>query len=272
VPSPFPGMDPYLEDNILWPLFHHQFVMCLFQILLPNMTDRYGARVAQRSYRADKADPGDETHEDYLEIRQRSDGQLVTLLDLVSPANRTTAAGRAAYHETRRAARAVTAGVVEIDLVLQGLPMLDYSRDGLPTWDYAVTVTRPTYPDRYEIYTTTFQKRLPSFKLPLAVGDRETILNLQTAFTRCYDQANFAAKIDYNRDPCTPLSETNLQWLEETLVQKNLRGRLPSHEEVAREAYYLWKQEGCPRGRDREHWQAAIEHLRREALASHISQ
>jgi uncharacterized protein DUF4058/DUF2934 family protein len=274
VPSPFPGMDPYLEDNALWPLFHQQFVVCLYQRLLPHLTDRYRARVANRSYRSEErgTGSGDETHEDYIEIRQPNDGQLVTLLDLVSPANKTTAASRAAYLETRREARAATAGVVEIDLVLQGSPMLDYSRDGLPTWDYAVTVTRPTYPDRYEIYTTTLQKRLPIFKLPLAVGDRDIILDLQTVFTRCYDQADFAAKIDYNRDPCTPLSETNRQWLDETLVQRNLRGRLPSHEEVAREAYYLWKQEGCPRGRDREHWQAAMEHLRREARASHTSQ
>jgi hypothetical protein len=271
VPSPFPGMDPYLEDNALWPLFHHQFVMCLHQRLLPHLTDRYRARIAKRAYRAEEpSEP--ESHEEYTEVRRPSDGQLVTLLDVVSPANRTTAAGRVAYLETRHQAQAANAGLVEIDLVLQGSPTLDYSRDGLPSWDYAITVTRPTYPDRHEIYTTTLQKRLPIFKLPLAVGDRDINLDVQTAFTRCYDQANFAARIDYNRDPCVPLGETYRRWLDETLVQHNRRGRLPSHDEVAREAYSLWRQEGCPGGRDREHWQAAMDHLRREALASGNSQ
>ena len=99
----------------------------------------------------------------------------------------------------RRQSRTVAANVVEIDLVLQGSPTLDYSRDGLPRWDYAVTVSRST-PDRHEIYATTLQKRLPSFKLPLASNDRDIIVNLQTAFTRCYDQCDFAAKIDYNPD------------------------------------------------------------------------
>ena len=61
-------------------------------------------------------------------------------------ANKTTAAGREAYRDTRRQSRAAGASVVEIDLVLQGEPTLDFSRDGLPDWDYAVTVTRSTKP------------------------------------------------------------------------------------------------------------------------------
>ena len=40
---------------------------------------------------------------------------------------------------------------------------------------------------------------------------------------------------------------------------------------VALAAYYLWQQEGCPHGRDQEHWQRAKEYLRREAQASHSS-
>ncbi len=273
MPSPFPGMDPYLEDSSRWPTFHHEFVVCLCQRLLPHLTDRYRARVAQRIYRADESGAGldAERREEYIEIRRPNDGQLVTLLDVVSPANKTTVAGRAAYLETRRQAQAADAGLVEIDLVLQGSPTLDYSRDGLPSWDYAITVTRPTYPDRHEIYTTTLQKRLPRFKLPLALGDREIVLDAQLIFARCYDQANFAAKIDYNRDPSNPLVESCRRWLDETLVQHNMRGRIPSDDEVAREAYYLWQQEGCPGGRDREHWQAAKEHLRRGAPASHSS-
>ena len=48
MPSPFPGMDPYLETEALWPAFQHQLVLCLYQILLPGLVDRYRARVAQR--------------------------------------------------------------------------------------------------------------------------------------------------------------------------------------------------------------------------------
>src|SRR5581483_7100702 len=50
MPSPFPGMDPFLEDEGLWPVFQHQLVTCLYQILLPGLVDRYRARVVQRLY------------------------------------------------------------------------------------------------------------------------------------------------------------------------------------------------------------------------------
>jgi hypothetical protein len=220
-------MDPYLEDEKVWPAFHHQLVSSLYQILLPGLIDRYRARVGQRHYATEQAlftsVVREEHVEEFIEIRQRSDGRLVTLVDLVSPTNKTTSSGRQAYLKKRGDSKSAGTSLVEIDLVLQGQPMLDYSRDGLPDWDYAVTVTRCTQPERYEIYTATLQKRLPRFKLPLAADDRDTILDLHAAFTRCYDQGNFAGKIDYQRDPATKLSEENRKWMGELLKQQKLR-------------------------------------------------
>src|SRR5262249_23936426 len=145
----------------------------------------------------------EERREDYVEIRQRSDNRLVTVVDVVSPTNKTNRQGRVAYMEKRREGRAAGANLVEIDLVLQGQPTLEYSRDGLPEWDYAVTVTRSTQPDRYEIYTTTIRKRLPRFRLPLAADDRDTVVDLHVTFSRCFDQGAFGGRIDYARDPAT---------------------------------------------------------------------
>ncbi len=227
MPSPFPGMDPFLEDEALWPVFHHQLVMCLYQILLPGLVDRYRARVCQRHYVTEQAlftsVVREEHHEDYIEIRQRSDGKLVTLLDIVSPANRTSNSGRQAYLDTRRDARAAAANLVEVDLVLQGQPTLDYSREGLPDWDYAVTVTRATQAERHEIYSATLQKRLPRFRLPLSPDDRDTVLDLHATFTRCYDQAGFASQVDYQRDPPVRLKDPDRQWLNDLLRQQKLR-------------------------------------------------
>jgi hypothetical protein len=227
MPSPFPGMDPYLEDDALWPVFHHQLVMCLYQILLPGLVDRYRARVNQRHYVTEQAlftsVVREEHHEDYIEIRQRADGRLITLVDVVSPTNKLTAAGRAAYLSKRCEGKGANANLVELDLVLQGQPTLEYSRDGFPDWDYAVTVTRSTQPERHEIYTATLQKKLPRFRLPLAADDRDTVLDLHTAFTRCYDQGGFAAKIDYRKDPSVPLIDEDRKWLQDVLKQQKLR-------------------------------------------------
>jgi hypothetical protein len=220
-------MDPYLEDDKLWPVFQHQAVACLYQILLPGLVDRYRARIGQRSYVTEQplftSIIREQHQEEYIEVRQRADNRLVTLLDMVSPVNKVRTQGRAAYLETRRQARAQGASVVEIDLIMQGQPLLDYSRDGLPEWDYAITVTRCTQPERYEIYTTTLQKRLPRFKVPLAADDRDTVLDLQATFARCYDQGNFGSQIDYKRDPAIKLNDDDAKWLGEVLRLQKLR-------------------------------------------------
>ena len=225
--SPFPGMDPYLEDSAVWAGFQHQLAHSLYQILLPGLMDRYRARVTQRHYVNQQAlftsVVHEEHHEQFIEIRQRNDAKLVTLVDVVSPANKATSAGRSAYMDKRREARAGGSNLVEIDLVMQGQPMLDYSREGLPDWDYAVTVTRPTQPERYEIYTATLDKRLPRFRLPLAADDRDTVVDLQTAFSRAFDQGGFIEKIDYQKDPVTRLSEDNRQWVDARMREMKLR-------------------------------------------------
>jgi hypothetical protein len=264
-------MDPYLEDEKVWPVFQHQLVLCLYQILLAGLVDRYRARVGQWHYVTEQARSTsvvrEEHQEEFVEIRQRSDGRLVTLVDLVSPSNKTTDAGRQAYLATRAEAKAGGANLVEIDLVLQGRPILDYSREGLPEWDYAVTVTRAAQPERHEIYSATLQKRLPRFRLPLAADDRDTVLDLHASFTRCYDQGGFAERIDYRRDPSVPLDEEERRWLDVLLTKHKLRQPPPPHEEVARLAYAFWEEEGRPHGRDQEHWYWAVEQLRREPEA-----
>ena len=229
MPSPFPGMDPYLEHPKLWAPFQHQMLACLYQILLPGLVDRYRARVGSRTYTAEMAlftSVVREDHaEEFIEIRTRSDGRLVTLIEVVSPGNKTTPAGRAAYLDKRKEATACRAGIVEIDLVLQGKPTLTYSRDGLPEYDYAVTVTKSTAPDRYEIYTATLQKRLPKFKVPLAPDDRDALLDLQAAFARAYDLGNFSSQIDYKGPvpPDVPLSDDSRRWADEMLKGQKMR-------------------------------------------------
>jgi hypothetical protein len=189
--------------------------------------DRYRARIGQRHYATEQAlftsVVREEHQEEFIEIRQRSDGRLVTLVDIVSPWNKTTDVGRQEYLKKRGEAKSGGANLVEIDLVLQGQPTLEYSRENLPDWDYAVTVTRAAQSERHEIYSSTLQKRLPRFRLPLSADDRDTVLDLQTSYTRCYDQGGFAGQIDYQRDPAVRLSDEDRQWLHEVLRKEKLR-------------------------------------------------
>jgi hypothetical protein len=258
--NPFPGMNPYLEDPALWPEFHRQLVKTAYGSLLPGLVDRYSAQIGHRQYLVD----GRHYEEDFIEIRQRADGKLITLVESVSPANRTTTEGRRAYLEQRRQARQAGANLVEIDLVLQGQPMLDYSREGLPDWHYAVTVARANNPDRFEIYTATLQKRLPRFRMPLASDDRDTVVDLLATSTLAMSQVKDADRIDYSRDPVVPLVDEERRWLRGLLKAQGLRASLASQEEIALAAYRIWEQEGRPEGRDKEHWYRALGELESE--------
>jgi len=75
MPSPFPGMDPYLEDGALWPGFHRQFVQTLHQILQPSLTYRYLAHIKQRHYVGEEAPSASEFRQCPLD-RVSLDGDL----------------------------------------------------------------------------------------------------------------------------------------------------------------------------------------------------
>jgi len=220
-------MDPYLEDDKRWPSFQPLLVHALYQMLLPGLMDRYRARVGERQYCSEQAlftsVVREEHKEAFIEVRQRSDGRLITLVEVISPANKVTAEGRRLYLERRVEVKPMNVHVVEVDLILQGQPLIEYAKDSAPTWDYAVVVTRWTHPDRYEIYSATLPKRLPRFRVPLASDDRDTVLDLQAAVARAYDQGDFFKQIDYGRDPATKLSDDNRRWLSERLKEEKVR-------------------------------------------------
>src|SRR4051812_24480033 len=48
MPSPFPGMDPYLEDPAFWPDFHHTIITCWREIVADVLPDTYDARIGKR--------------------------------------------------------------------------------------------------------------------------------------------------------------------------------------------------------------------------------
>jgi Protein of unknown function (DUF4058) len=229
MPSPFIGMDPYLEEPQHWATFQNHFVSSLYQVLLPGLVDRYRARVGVRNYTVEFplfTSVIREPHEEqYIEIRERTDGRIVTLINIVSPTNKTTQVGREAYLATRKLIESQRASAVEIDLITHGLPMLDLSRDSLPEHDYTVIVNRSMAPSKYEIYAVTVQKRLPKFKLPLALDDRDAMLDLQDVFRRAYDTANFAKTVDYRKELPgeVKLSDVNLAWVDLTLKQSKYR-------------------------------------------------
>ena len=57
MPSPFPGMDPYLEAPGLWPDVHHEMMSVAREMLNIQLRPRYHVRLEERVYVSDENDP-----------------------------------------------------------------------------------------------------------------------------------------------------------------------------------------------------------------------
>jgi hypothetical protein len=58
MPSPFPGMDPYLEKPSLWPDLHIELITAIRAVLKTQLGPSYRVRIEERVYISTADDPG----------------------------------------------------------------------------------------------------------------------------------------------------------------------------------------------------------------------
>ncbi|PZO58299.1 MAG: hypothetical protein DCF15_05775 [Phormidesmis priestleyi] len=54
--SPFPGMNPYLENPTTWPNLHSRFIVAVANLLGPKVRPKYRVVVEEAVYRRDESD------------------------------------------------------------------------------------------------------------------------------------------------------------------------------------------------------------------------
>lgn len=123
----------------------------------------------------------------FLEIRDRRNRALVTVIELLSPANKRPGEDRRQYLTKRHQLIATGVNLIEIDLLRGGprMPMHD-----LPSCDYCVLVARPEeWPDA-AIWPIALRDPLPKVPVPLRPGEPHAALDLRALLDRLYDAAN----------------------------------------------------------------------------------
>jgi hypothetical protein len=175
--SPFPGMDPYLEHPAFWRDFHLEFLTNLRAQLNERLPTPYNA-VVEETVRLVERDPPalrdtvpdvaiergpgqtrtpslqagvavlepvtlplpelEEVRDHWLELRHDRGRDLVTIIELLSPTNKSHE--REMYKAKRQAILRQSVHLVELDLLLGGkrLPM----RRPLPDGNYFAFVSR----------------------------------------------------------------------------------------------------------------------------------
>src|SRR5262249_25051070 len=95
MPSPFPGMDPFIEGQE-WEDFHHELISAIREALMSQVLPRYVVRVEKRVYLEHQAEERpvfltlpmlEEQEEAFLTIRLRETMEIVAVIELLSPTN-----------------------------------------------------------------------------------------------------------------------------------------------------------------------------------------
>jgi hypothetical protein len=210
MPSPFPGMDPFIESQE-WDDFHLTFHVVVSEFLGAALEPRYVARIQRRAIVDGCARP-QERRETYLVIREVPTMEIVTVIETLSPANkRASSDGREQYLAKRQEILQSRTSLVELDLLRGGkrLPVV-----GMPPGDYFAIVSRGHRRPRVDVFPWTLRQSLPRIPIPLKQGESEVPLDLQKVFSTVYDRARYQLSLNYAAK-LTALSEADALWLRE---------------------------------------------------------
>jgi len=250
MPSPLPGMAPFLEGEE-WEDFHTTFNTVIRETLSPRLEPRYLIRVVRRVYveHADEDSPQlrradvavlstatdqlgeagqssggvatlapvpcvlpmpEERRETYLVIRERDSRHIVTVIETLSPRNKRSG-GEGRREYLRKREEVLCSETHLVELdLLRGGRRLPVV-GSLPPGDYYAVVSRAHRRPRAEVYPWTLRQRLPVIPVPLAKGEPDVPVDLQAVFGTVYDRARYDLSLDYRQPLEPPLSEVFLE-------------------------------------------------------------
>lgn len=214
MPSPFPGMNPFLEQERAWNDFHESFMPAARDAIAAQVCPHYIAKINEHLVIHElpehprRLPAVDVERLSFIEIRDRDGWQLVTVIELLSPANKYAGPDREQYLAKRGQLLASAVHFVEIDL-LRGGPRMPM--ENLPECDYCVLVSRvQTRPDA-GVWPIRLREPLPPIPIPLRPPHADAQLDLQQLLHRIYDAAGYEDYI-YHGHPQPQLSAEDAAW------------------------------------------------------------
>lgn len=253
MPSPFPGMDPYLEGS-LWTTLHFTLGAEIVRQVAPQVQPHYvvlpderfvmeipgqvavttsniypDVAIAKTPLSSDRLETAtvsaplrlatvipEAVPHVTIEIRDVARRQLVTAIEILSPTNKR---GERIEEYLNKRSRLLlsTAHLLEIDLLRSGqrVPM----QQPLPPGPYFVFLSRANERPMTEVWPIALTQPLPTVPIPLLPGDTDVLLDLQSVFTATYDLLRYDLIVDYSQLPEGPLTDEEKIWTDEYLKQ-----------------------------------------------------
>lgn len=207
MPSPFPGMNPYLENPELWSAVHSRLIVAIADVLADTISQDYRIEIEKRTYWSDET--GEEISERYLEIREVQTGKVITAIEILSPKNKKAGEGREAYLRKRRRVLQTQTHFVEIDLLRTNPSFL---QGQLPASDYHILVSRSHDRPAADLYAFSIRDRIPNFSISLRLGELEPTLDLQILVDQVYQRGRYDLAIDYSQPTQPRLNSEDEIW------------------------------------------------------------
>jgi hypothetical protein len=220
--SPFPGMDPYLEDPAFWPDFHLIFLNCWHEEIAGRLPSEYEARldqsinllemspeVAKLIFQDTAVTKGsqrlvEEKRQARFEVLHRPDRWVIAIYKQ--------------YRAKRNKILAQNVHLVELDLLVGGdRPSLRYD---LPAGDYFTYISRADRRFDCEVYAWTVRDKLPTIPVPLKSPDADIPIDLGKVFRTTYKRGRYARSLSYGKPPAAPLSAADAVWAKRKSMAK----------------------------------------------------
>jgi len=254
--SPFPGMDPYLEDPAFWAGFHSRFINCWCDAIANQLPDAYEAHPdesvnliqmspeviklifpdiavthARRHPRSPSRNGGtallepvtigheflEELREARIEVIHRPDRTLVAVLEMLSPFNK-TGNGFDQYRAKRTVMLGQHVHLVELDLLIGGKrPTL---REPLPAGDYFAYVSNADRRPDCDVYAWNVRAPLPLLPVPLKAPDADIRIDLGQVFAETYKRGRYGRSLFYGKRPAAPLARSDAAWAKKVSAPK----------------------------------------------------
>lgn len=252
MPSPFPGIDPYIEAQGFWEGFHQRVITyggdALNEILPPQYVADLGEHVRMVDLAASESK---QAIPDILVARQRrrtvasSRGKRAgstALLEpvkvrlpqikvevrdvwikILRPPNRTPVTMIEVLSPTNKRGEGIAEYLQKRRAAIKQkihLVELDLLLRGerlpmdqpLPPGDFYALVSRSEERPDSNVYAWTIRDTLPSIPIPLLRPDPDVLLDLGAVFATAYNRGRYAQSLDYTQPPSTLLKAADRAW------------------------------------------------------------
>jgi hypothetical protein len=262
MPSPFPGIDPYIESQGYWPDFHAAFNLYCRDALNEILPDEYEARLAEQLRLIEIAEPSDRTALPDVSVIHggpgprsftQGAGGLLTLepiaidlpmeqlqevrdlwIEIRRRPDRSLVTAIEVLSPTNRIGegfwdyQAKRRKLIHQDVHLVELDLLVRGRrlpmsQDLPPGDFFAFVSRAGHRPRCDVYAWSVRQPLPRIPIPLLAPDPDVVLDLPALFTTGYDRGRYARWLDYAAPLDLPLAPEDRAWAEELARARGAR-------------------------------------------------